>query len=124
MERPVKYICLIYDDEKSFESLPQEQVDAVMGEYFDLSDALAGSGQLIAAEALQPVSSATVVRVRSGRLSTTDGPYAETKEQLGGFYLVEAKDLDEAIRIAGRIPSARFGSIEVRPIFECRRPGT
>lgn len=124
MESLVKYICLIYDDEKAYESLPQEQVDAVMGEYFDLSDALAGSGQLIAAEALQPVSSATVVRVRSGRLSTTDGPYAETKEQLGGFYLVEAKDLDEAIRIAGRIPSARFGSIEVRPIFECQRPGT
>lgn len=124
MESLVKYICLIYDDEKAYESLPQEQVDAVMGEYFDLSDALAGSGQLIAAEALQPVSSATVVRVRNGRLSTTDGPYAETKEQLGGFYLVEAKDLDEAIRIAGRIPSARFGSIEVRPIFECRRPGT
>ena len=74
MERPVKYICLIYDDEKSFESLPQEQVDAVMGEYFDLSDALTESGQLIAAEALQPVASATVVRVRSGRLSTPDGP--------------------------------------------------
>lgn len=118
----MKYVCLIYDEEKLFDAMPKDQLDAVMGEYFALSDALVESGQMVAAEALQPVNTATVVRVRNGRLSTTDGPYAETKEQLGGFYLIEAKDLDEAIRIAGRIPSARFGSVEVRPVMDCQRP--
>ncbi|GAA5078206.1 YciI family protein [Lysobacter panacisoli] len=118
----MKYVCLIYDEEKLFDDMPKDQFDAVMGEYFALSDALVESGQMVAAEALQPVNTATVVRVRNGRLSTTDGPYAETKEQLGGFYLIEAKDLDEAIRIAGRIPSARFGSVEVRPVMDCQRP--
>ncbi len=118
----MKYVCLIYDEEKVFDAMPKDQVDAVMGEYFALSDALTESGQMVAGEALQPVSTATVVRVRNGRLSTTDGPYAETKEQLGGFFLIEAKDLDDAIRIAGRIPSARFGSVEVRPVMDCQRP--
>lgn len=119
----MKYVCLIYDEEKLFDQMPKDQLDAVMGEYFSLSDALVESGQLMAGEALQPVSTATVVRVRNGRLSTTDGPYMETKEQLGGFFLIDARDLDEAIRIAGRIPSARFGCVEVRPVMDCERPG-
>ena len=117
----MKYACLIYDDEKVFDEMPKEQFDAILGEYFALDDELRQSGHLLGGEALQPVSTATVVRIRNGRLSTTDGPYAETKEQLGGFFLIEAKDLDEAIRIAARIPSARLGSIEVRPVMEFER---
>ncbi|HEY5804420.1 MAG TPA: YciI family protein [Lysobacter sp.] len=117
----MKYACLIYDDEKLFDAMPKPEVDAILGEYFALSDELGQSGHLLGGEALLPVSSATVVRVRNGRVSTTDGPYAETKEQLGGFFLIEARDLDEAIRIAARIPSARLGSIEVRPVMEFER---
>ena len=79
-------------------------------------------GALVTGEALQPVSTATTVRVRNGRTATTDGPFAETKEQLGGFYLIEARDLNDAIQVAARIPSARLGSIEVRPIMEFDRP--
>lgn len=118
----MKYACLIYDDEKVFDEMPKEQFDAILGEYFALDEDLRCSGHLLGGEALQPVSSATVVRIRNGRVSTTDGPYAETKEQLGGFYLIEARDLDEAIRIAARIPSARMGSIEVRPVMEFEKP--
>ncbi|MDI9237346.1 YciI family protein [Lysobacter sp. LF1] len=120
----MKYVCLIYDEEKVFDEMPKQQIDSILGEYFALTDSLTQGGQMVAAEALQSVSTATVVRVRNGRLSTTDGPYAETKEQLGGFYLIDAKDLDEAIRIAGRIPSARWGSIEVRPIMDYRNRET
>ncbi len=88
-----------------------------MGDYRKFTDDIKASGKLLAADALQPVSTATTVRVRDGKTLTTDGPFAETKEQLGGFYLVEAKDLDEALAIAARIPSAKFGSIEVRPVM-------
>jgi hypothetical protein len=90
--------------------------DAFMGEYFAFTTATRESGKYIAGEALQPVHTATTVRIRNGKLSTTDGPFAETKEQLGGFYLIDATDLNEAIQIASRIPSARIGSVEVRPI--------
>ncbi|MGO4223038.1 YciI family protein [Lysobacter sp. TAF61] len=117
----MKYACLIYDDEKLFDAMPKTEVDAIVGEYFALSNELGESGHLLGGQALQPVSTATVVRVRNGRISTTDGPYVETKEQLGGFFLIEARDLDEAIRIAARIPSARLGSIEVRPVMEFDR---
>jgi hypothetical protein len=114
----MKYLCLIYDDEKKWEAFPQAQLEGLMEEYFALSDSLKSNGQYIAAEALQPTPTATTVRVRNGKISTTDGPFAETKEQLGGFYLVEAKDLNDAIQIASRIPSVRFGSVEVRPIMD------
>ena len=80
------------------------------------------NGHWIAAERLQPVHTATTVRIRNGKQSTTDGPYAETKEQLGGFYLINAKDLNDAIQVASRIPSAKWGSVEVRPIWEVTRP--
>jgi hypothetical protein len=98
--------------------MPHEQAEAIMGDYFAFTEDIQKSGHYLGGNALQPTQTATTVRVRNGKLSSTDGPFAETKEQLGGYYLVEAKDLNEAIQIAGRIPSARFGSIEVRPIQE------
>jgi hypothetical protein len=107
----MKYLCLVYGDENALESVPDSECLA-----YDA--ALRQSGHCLASEALQPVHTATTVRVRSGRLSVTDGPFAETKEQLAGFYLVEARDLNEAIQLAAKSPPARLGSIEVRPIRE------
>jgi hypothetical protein len=114
----MKYLCLIYHDESRAAAMSKTEQDALMGEYYAFEDAIKSSGHYVAAEALQPVHTATVVRVRNGKVSTTDGPFAETKEQLGGFYLIEAKDLNEAIHVASRIPTAREGSIEVRPVEE------
>ena len=114
----MKYLCLIYENEKNWETMAPAQYESIMHEYFDFTEDIAKNGKLIAGEALQPTGTATTVRVRNGKLSTTDGPFAETKEQLGGFYLIEAKDLNEAIQIASRIPTARLGSIEVRPIMD------
>jgi hypothetical protein len=112
----MKYLCLIYDEEKTIDAMSSSESEAFMGEYFAFTRAIRESGQYVAGEALQPVSTATTVRIRNGRMSTTDGPFAETREQLGGFYLIEARDLNEAIQVAAKIPSARFGSIEVRPV--------
>ena len=114
----MKYLCLIYDDEKKMATMSQAEGDKFMGEYFAFTEDIRKSGHLIAGEALQPVETATTLRLRNGKLSTTDGPFAETKEQLGGFYLVEAKDLNEAMQVASRIPSVRTGSIEVRPVVD------
>lgn len=114
----MKYLCLIYDDEKIFATMPKGEMDAVMGEYFAFTEGIKKSGHYLAGEALQPVQTATTVRVRNGKPSTTDGPFAETKEQLGGFYMINARDLNDAIQVASKIPSARYGSIEVRPIQE------
>ena len=118
----MRYLCLIYEDEKGWEKMPKEQADAVMGEYFAFTDGIKKSGQYLGGEALQPTQTATTVRVRNGKISTTDGPFAETKEQLGGFYLINAKDLNDAIQVASRIPSARFGSVEVRPVVDFSQP--
>jgi len=114
----MKYLCLIYDDETIWTSMPGDQMEAVMSEYFAFTSDIQKNGQYLDGNALQPTHTATTVRVRNGKLSTTDGPFAETKEQLGGYYLIEAKDLNEAIQIAGRIPSVRYGSVEIRPIQE------
>ena len=114
----MKYLCLIYENEKMYETMPKEEQDAVFGEYFGFTDGIKASGQYVAGEALHPVHTATTVRIRNGRIATTDGPFAETKEQLGGFYLVEARDLNEAIQIAAKIPGARYGSVEVRPVMD------
>jgi len=114
----MKYLCLIYDEEKKFEAMSKADLDALMSEYFTFTKDIRQSGHYLGGNDLQPVKDATTVRVRNGRMSTTDGPFAETKEQLGGYYLVEAKDLNEAIQIASRIPSAKLGSIEVRPVRE------
>ena len=114
----MKYLCLIYESEQSWATMTKEEGDAIMGEYFAFTDTYRASGQVVAGNALQPTSTATTVRVRNGKISTTDGPFAETREQLGGYYLVEAKDLNEAIQVASKIPAVRTGSIEVRPIVE------
>jgi len=114
----MKYLCLIYDDEKKMADMPRSEGEAFMGEYFAFTEGIRQSGHYVAGEALQPVSSATTVRIRNGGVSTTDGPFAETKEQLGGFYLIEARDLNDALQVASRIPSARTGSIEVRPVVD------
>jgi hypothetical protein len=114
----MKYLCLIYDDESKIEGMSQADSDAFMREYFAYSDEIRKSGHHLAGHALHPVRTATTLRSRNGKVSTTDGPFAETKEQLGGFYLLEAKDLNEAIQLASRIPSVRTGSVEVRPVVE------
>lgn len=107
----MKYLCLVYSEEKKLDSIDDK-------ECFANGEVLKKSGHYIAAEALQSVQTATTVRVRNGKVSLTDGPFAETKEQLAGFYLIEARDLNEAIQLAAKIPPARVGSIEVRPIRE------
>ena len=112
----MQYMCLIYDDEKVWQGMSEEERGKVFGEYGAFTEAIKSSGNYVAGDALQPISTATTVRVREGETLVTDGPFAETKEQLGGYYLVEAKDVDEALKIAERIPSARYGSIEVRPV--------
>ena len=114
----MRYLCLIYDDEKKMAGMSKSEGDAFMGEYFAFTDGVKKSGHYIGGEALQPVHTGTSVRVRGGKVSTTDGPFAETKEQLGGYYLINAKDLNDAIQVASRIPSARTGTVEVRPIQE------
>ncbi len=118
----MKYLCLIYDEEKKMAEMPKADSDAFMGEYFAFTNDIKQSGHYVAGEALHPVHAATTVRIRNGKMSATDGPFAETKEQLGGFYLVTAADLNEAIQVASRIPSARYGSIEVRPIVDYGQP--
>ena len=118
----MKYLCLIYYEEKKLAAMPKSEGDSFMGEYFTFTEGIQKSGHMIAGEALQPISSATTVRIRNGKMSTTDGPFAETKEQLGGFYLINAKDLNDAIQVASKIPSARIGSIEVRPVQEFDQP--
>jgi hypothetical protein len=109
----MKYLCLVYLDERRLNELPDE--DCV-----EFDTGIRESGHCLASEALQSVQTATTVRVRSGKVAVTDGPFAETKEQLAGFYMIEAKDLDEAIQIASKIPPARVGSVEVRPIRPIR----
>jgi hypothetical protein len=109
----MKYLCLVYLDEKRLDELPD--ADCV-----DFDTGIRQSGQCLASEALQSVQTATTVRVRAGKTTVTDGPFAETKEQLAGFYMIEAKDLDEAIQLAAQIPPARIGSIEVRPVRPIR----
>jgi hypothetical protein len=109
----MKYLCLVYGEEKLMEAMDDNECIAY-------NDSIRLSGHQVAAEALQPVHTATTVRIRNGKVSITDGPFAETKEQLAGFYLIDASDLNEAIQLASRIPPARIGSIEVRPVRELR----
>ena len=105
----MKYLCLVYLEHEKLHAVPDTECKAY-------GDGLRGSDVLVAAEALQPVDTATTVRLRNGKVSVTDGPFAETKEQLAGFYLIDARDLNDAIQIASKIPPAREGSIEVRPV--------
>jgi hypothetical protein len=112
----MKYLCLIYGEEASWATRPEQDAKQMTAEYMTYTDDIRRSNHYVAGEALMPTATASTVRIRNGKLVTTDGPFAETKEQLGGFYLIEATDLNEAIQIAGRIPGAKWGSIEVRPI--------
>ncbi len=116
----MKYLLLIYTSETEDATRASDAAlgAAVMAEYMTYTQDLNKAGKMVAGEALQPIATATTVRIRDGKTQTTDGPFAETKEQLGGFYLIEARDLDEALAWGARIPGARYGSIEVRPVVD------
>ena len=115
----MKYLCLIYHAPEAVSGLPEQAYEAMAGEVRAYRDELEQAGHHVASSSLQPVSAATTIRVRNGSLAIADGPFAETKEHLGGFYLIEARDLNEAIRLASRMPPARLGSIEIRPLKAC-----
>jgi hypothetical protein len=112
----MKYLCLIHDDEQTIAALPQRELHALERQMVACRDELQRNGACTLAQPLQPASLATTLRLRNGRLSVTDGPYAETNEHLGGFFLIDARDLNDAIRIASHLPVARFATIEVRPV--------
>ena len=114
----MKYLCLVYHEETKVDALPESEYDAIVSEVLDYREELRKSGHYIVSSPLQSVQTATTIRVRGGKVSITDGPFAETKEQLGGFYLIEARDLNYAIRVASKMPPARIGCIEVRPLKE------
>ena len=113
----MQYMLLIYNDEQARLGLSEEERGTTIAAYGEFTDSIRESGHMVGGDALHPATTATTVRVRNGETLVTDGPFAETKEQLGGYYLIEAKDADEAIAIATRIPGATYGSIEVRPVF-------
>ncbi len=114
----MRYMLLIYDSETQWNSLSEQERGQLYHEYMTFTDAIKKSGHHLGGDPLQPIATATTVRVRNGKTATTDGPFAETREQLGGYYMIKAENLDEARGIAARVPSAKYGSIEVRPIME------
>jgi len=114
----VKYLCLVYDDEAKLNALSRSEWGELRDETLAYVDGMRKSGHLVSTHALQSARTAATVRIRNGQLSVTDGPFAETKEQLGGFFLIDARDLNEAIQVASQWPSARIGNIEVRPVEE------
>lgn len=114
----MKYVALVYYDEATMQKLSQQQWDALNQECIACGDSLRERNSMLGGQALQPTTIATTLRVRSGQVEITDGPFAETKEQLAGFYLLDVKDLNEAIHVASKIPPARYGSIEIRPVRE------
>ena len=113
----MQYALLIYDDEKAWATMAEDERNAVYGEYFAYTNELRASGGYIDGNPLQPTSTATTVRIRNGEQVVTDGPFAETKEQLGGYYVIEADSADDAVAWAAKIPGARYGTIEVRPVM-------
>ena len=116
-EKPMRYLCLVYVDESKLRALSQAEIDAIIEDTLAYDEALRQSGHYIASDALQPVDTATTLRMRNGKVSIRDGPFAVTAEQLGGFVLIEARDLNEAMHVAAKIPPARLGSVEVRPVL-------
>jgi hypothetical protein len=122
----MRYLCLIHLDQQRLDALPAAELNALNAAHLDLNDALRQTGNFLVAEALDPPSTAACVRIRDGKSSITDGPFAETKEMVAGFYLIEARDMEEAVAIAARIPAAHLGTVEVRParqlIVEGREP--
>jgi hypothetical protein len=117
-EDAMKFMFMIYHDENVLDAIPEEEMQALVDSAIEYSEEIERSGHYIASDALQRTATARTIRVRAGKVTTTDGPFAETKEQLGGFFLVDAKDMDEACAIASRFPPARVGIIEVRPVQE------
>jgi len=117
----MKYLCLVFYDEKNLNALSESDLQALDDESLAHDDVLRKRGQLVAAQALESVQTATTVRLRNGKVSVTDGPFAETNEQIGGFLLIEAQDLNEAIQLASKTPAIRLGGIEVRPVKELTR---
>jgi hypothetical protein len=120
----MKYLLMIYSDEATDARRPQAEQEREMQAYFEYTEEVGKAGVMVGGEALHPTTTATTVRVRGGALTTTDGPFAETKEQLGGYYLLDCKDLDEAIQWAAKIPHAALGSIEIRPILDFSKATT
>lgn len=118
----MRYLCLAYEQERTLDALSPQEWDALRTETLAYVEQLKASGHHVASAPLESVTTSTTVRVRNGRLITTDGPFAETRETLGGFFMIEARDLNEAILVASRWPSARLGSIEVRPVADELRP--
>lgn len=118
----MRYLCLVYIDEKNLHALSPQERDALDEEALGYDEVLRRSGHYVVSNALQSVDAATTIRVRNGKVTATDGPFAETKEQLGGFILIEATDLNDAIRVASKIPPVRLGCVEVRPIMELGPP--
>jgi hypothetical protein len=114
----MRYLMLICEEEKLYDSLPSEQISAIADEYAAFGEEMGKRGVLQSGQRLQPTTDATTVRVQDSDVLTSDGPFAETKEQIGGFYICDCKDLDEAIEVASKIPAARHGAVEVRPIWE------
>ena len=113
----MKYLCLVYQEEKQEANVPREKIEQAKKDFWSFTEDIKKTGNYVGSHGLQHTDQATTVRVRNGKLSATDGPFAETKEQLGGYFLIEAKNRAEAIQIASRIPSAKWGSIEVRPVW-------
>ena len=114
----MQYLLMIYHNEAEYAKIDAATRQKMLGEYQAFTQSIIQSGNFKAGDRLQPITTATTVRVRDGKMLTTDGPFAETREQLGGYFLIDAKDLDEAIGIAGRIPGARWGTVEIRPVVE------
>ena len=117
-DSPMRYLCLCYAEEETLDALPPRELDALFVAQVACDEMLRENGHVVASEALASVRTATTIRVRSGKVSVTDGPFAETKEQLGGYYLINARDLNDAMKVAAKIPSAKLGTIEIRPIQE------
>ena len=118
----MKYLCLVYLEEKKVAALSESEMEALVAEALEYENELRRSGHHIVSSALQSVQCATTLRPRNGKVSITDGPFAETREQLGGFVLIEAKDLNDALHVAAKIPPGRIGSIEVRPVWNLKQP--
>ena len=114
----MRYACLVYTEQSKLDAMSSDEWNALIDQHLENDAALQERGQFLAGAPLEPVTTATLVRVRGGKVSVTDGPFAETKEQLGGFLLIEARDLNEALQVAAKIPVARYGTIEVRPVRE------
>jgi len=117
----MKYLCLLYFDEHELYSLPKHDMDRLIDDQLAFDRDVTGSGHLLNTNPLEPAKASATVRVRDGRISTTDGPFAETKEQICGYYLIDARDLNEAIRVAAKMPAAKLGTIEVRPVRDVRK---